>query len=268
VLVAASRVPDAPIENNRVARCFGDEMRRAGLHRALPALPPGPRVAAWLMITLGLVIGLPWLAVDDPQGLGFRLRVVAFVPLATCAAIVAGAGLALIRRGVRSAFDRLGVACDRTATRIAGGAVVAVAVVLAVHVPGNRTEGEVLAHPALVSAIVALEHHVPDTDTIIVPERHIAFMVAWYTRADVSLRPEPIPHDRRWRLMPLAFIGAGSALDKSLLDARREPSLMPPVGLHPRHPNGLVLVREDTWDWVFAHLPADEQRRLAAWPTL
>ena len=68
--------------------------------------------------------------------------------------------------------------------------------------------------------------------------------------------------------MPLAFIGNGSPLDRALMDARREPSIEPPIGLHPRHHNGLLLVHEPTWDWILAHLPPRDRARLLEWPTI
>ena len=77
-----------------------------------------------------------------------------------------------------------------------------------------------------------------------------------------------MPRDRRRRLLPLAFTGDDSALDHALSDARREPLLDPPIGLHARHPNGLVLVTESTWDWLLTRLPARARRHFAAWPTI
>jgi hypothetical protein len=68
--------------------------------------------------------------------------------------------------------------------------------------------------------------------------------------------------------MPLAFIGNGSPLDQVLIEARREPSIPPPIGLHPRHPNGFVLVREATWVWILDQLPPGPRAHFAAWPTI
>jgi hypothetical protein len=86
-------------------------------------------------------------------------------------------------------------------------------------------------------------------------------------RAPVRLRPDAIPPAHRVRLMPLAFIGAGSPLDHALDAARAEPQLAPPIGVHPLHPDGLVLVAEPTWSWILAHLPPAARARAAAWPT-
>jgi len=219
---------------------------------AAPAIVPAPlaiTAAGWPIVVLAIAIGLPFLAVTDRQGLGFRLRLAAFVPAALTAAIVAR--------------DLLG-RCARRDRVLA-----ALAVVLAVaRQPGDRLDGEVVTHPALVTAAQALNGQVPPGATLIVPERHIAFLVAWYTGAPVALRPEGVPRAHRFRLLPLHFIGAATPLDHQLMAARAEPSVPPPIGVHPRHPNGLVLVAEPTWDWILAQLPAADRAYFAAWPTI
>jgi len=230
---------------------------RARIAGAIPAswrreaqpTPAAVTAAAWPILVLALVIGLPFLAVTDRDGLGFRLRIAAFVPAALTAAIVARAVLA------RFAYQ--------------GAVLAALALVLALtRRPGSQLAGQIVTHPALVTAALALSGHVPAGATLIIPERHIAFLVAWYTRAHVALRPDGIPPAQRYRLLPLSFIGEGSALDRQLLAARAEPSLEPPLGVHPLHPNGLVLVAEPTWAWALDHLPAEDRAYFAAWPTI
>ena len=120
--------------------------------------------------------------------------------------------------------------------------------------PARREEGVVRAHPAMVAAVRALDGVVPTGDTVVVSERHIAFMAAWFARVPVALDPSTVEPAHRWRLMPLAFVGNGSPLDRALMAARAQPTLVPPRGLHPRHPDGLVLVPEATWEWVLAQL--------------
>jgi hypothetical protein len=206
---------------------------------------------ACVIVASALVVALPWLAVTDPQGLGFRLRVAAFVPLALCAAIVARALLPHVRPLLRD------------------GILAAVATASFAHgIVQDRTEGEVLVHPALAAAVMAADDQIPSNATVIVPERHILFMVAWYTRAPVSLRPDPIPYAQRVRMFGLVFIGQGSPLDHALDDARVDPSVVPPIGLHPRHRNGLVLVTEPTWDWLLARMPSRARAYFSAWPTI
>lgn len=216
----------------------------------LPAVPTPAAItaAAWPIVVLAIAIGLPLLAVTDRQGLGFRLRIAAFVPAALTAAIVARAVLArFVYRDAVLATLALVLALTRR--------------------PGPQITGQIITHPALVTAALALASHVPAGVTLIVPERHIAFLVAWYTRADVAIRPDGIPPDRRYRLLPLHFIGENSPLDRELLAARAEPSIEPPLGVHPLHPNGLVLVAEPTWAWILDHLPAEDRAYFAAWPT-
>ncbi|HEX2687638.1 MAG TPA: hypothetical protein VHN14_13520 [Kofleriaceae bacterium] len=215
------------------------------------AAPPSAaiRAATWPILLLAIGIGLPFLAVTDRQGLGFRLRIAAFVPAALTAAIVARA---LLARFVHR-----------------NAVLAALALVLAVvRQPGTWLPGEVVTHPALVAAAQALNGRVPAGATLIVPERHIAFLVAWYTGAPVAIRPDQIPPARRIRLLPLHFIGADSALDRQLFAARAEPSLPTPIGVHPRHPNGLVLVAEPTWEWILDRLPEAERAHFRAWPTI
>jgi hypothetical protein len=208
---------------------------------------PELRAFAWVVVGLALVIAIPWLDVTDPQGLGFRLRVTAFVPMALCAAIFAGELLRFVKHELPI--------------------VALAAVILVVQLCCDRHEGEVLTHPALATAVMAATDQLPAGKTVIVPERHIMFMVDWYTRADVSLRPEPIPYAQRVRLFGLPFIGGQkSPLDRALDAARDQPE--PPIGLHPRYRNGLVLVSEPTWDWLLTQLPAADRAHFAAWPTI
>jgi hypothetical protein len=214
-----------------------------------PSTSRSTRIVAWGAVIFGLVIAIPWLDVSDPQGLAFRLRAGAFVPLALCTALVASALAGIVKRPE---------------------VLVAIAVLLVVRAaPRDRSEGRVLPHPAMVSAVMAATTHIPPGTTVIVPERHILFMVAWYTRAPVALRPESITYGRRVRLLPLSFIGMGSPLDEALDAARRDPTVVePPLGLHPRHRNGLVLVAEPTWDWLMAALPADVRGYWSRWRTI
>jgi hypothetical protein len=215
----------------------------------VPSLTRPVRVVAWIAIALSLAIAFPWLAVDDSQGLAFRVRVIAFIPMALCAAIASGV-------------------LHRFGARIHNGVLVALSLVLLIAMPTRRIEGRIVAHPAMVAAVQAMSGDVPAGDVVIVPERHIMFMIAWYTRLPVRLSPEAVPEARRWRAMPLAFIGGGSPLDQLLLEARREPTIAAPIGLHPRHPNGFVLVREATWKWLLDQMPPAARAHYAAWPTI
>ncbi|MFN0247133.1 MAG: hypothetical protein ACKV2T_09495 [Kofleriaceae bacterium] len=228
------------------------------------------RVVAWVTIGLSLAIAFPWLAVEDPQGLAFRLRVVAFIPMVLSAAIVAGAfhrALTGIVEPKRSAIDG-GPRLRGKRAIVPDGILAVLALVVVIAMPARRIEGRIVAHPAMVAAVQAMAGDVPEGDVVIVPERHIMFMIAWYTRVPVRLSPEPVPEAKRWRAMPLAFIGMGSPLDQLLVEGRREPTIPAPIGLHPRHVNGFVLVREATWAWLLDQLPPDARAHFAAWPTI
>lgn len=207
---------------------------------------PGETALAWTAIVLAIAIAWPRIEVTDPQGLGFRLRIAAFVPMSLVAAVLAGR---LVSRIKHRDF-----------------VLALVAFALLVRTPGHRDEGRIQAHPAMVAAVQALAGRVPAGDTVIVPERHIVFMVAWYARVDVRSRPESIAPEHRWRLMPLAWIGMGSALDKALMEAREGPA--PPIGLHPRHPNGLVLVPEATYKRVLDSISPDVRTYWSRWRTI
>jgi hypothetical protein len=213
----------------------------------------GVRIVAWISIVLAIAIAAPWLSVDDPQGLGFRLRLTAHVPVALCAAIAIGAVGSLIE--------------ERVAALLRDAILLVVAAILVVVIPVDRAEGRVITHPALATAAIAAADQIPKNATVIVPERHILFMIAYYTHAKVALHPEAAPPQDRVRMMPLSFIGMGSPLDRALDDARREPGLAPPIGFHPRHRNGLVLVTEATWQWILARL-GDQGAYWAKWPTI
>jgi hypothetical protein len=238
------------------------------------------RYAAIAAIALALFLALPWIDVGDPQGLGFRLRIAAFVPLALVAAIFVGQGAAIAGADLglgRSSADagatdhrsgRSGAAV--AGHRWAGAAVVAaIAIGFAVARPSARPEGVVRVHPAMVAATQALAGAVPRGDTVVISERHILFMAAYYARTPIKLRPERIPPERRWRLMPLAFIGKRTdSLYRLLMSARATPGVDAPLGLHPRDPNGLVLVPEATWAWIVERLPPKPRRYYGEWHTI
>jgi hypothetical protein len=242
------------------------------LLRSPVRLAPGARVVGWCSIGLATVIAIPWLDVSDPQGLAFRLRLAAFVPLSLCAAIAMGAALALGRRELRVALVRRGglddSALERHLKRAEIVAVAAVLGILAVRTPGTRTDGRILAHPAMIAAAQAMTNRIPTGHTAIIPERHIAFMVAWYARTRVAIRPDAVPIANRWRVLPRHFIGIDSELDRALLAIRSRIDIAPPLGVHPLHPNGLVIVSEQTWQALLASLPDHLRRRWARWPTI
>lgn len=220
-------------------------------------------LVALAIACLGIVLAIPWLDVHDPQGIAFRARVIAFVPLALSAAVIAGEAIGWFARAdATGATESL----RHRARRAIPFAIALIALVLSPRALEARRDGRILAHPALVAGVLAATDQIPRGATVIVPERHIAFMLAYLDRADVSLRPERVPAARRIRLMPLAFMN--DDLQQAVDAARNEPTITGPIGLHPRHRNGLVLVDEPTWSWILARLPGPLRRHYARWPTL
>lgn len=252
------RVPDGP------ALMFGHEVAKAGaLALAALALLLAGRRGRWLpthalrahdrglilgLAGLAVIAALPFLDVSDPQGLGFRLRLCAFVPMALCGGTVAGALLAHL-----APLGRAAVA-------------VPFAVALVMARPSMPREGVVMVHPAMQAAVRGLDGVVPHGDIIIVPERHIAFMATWYSGSPVRLRPEPVPAERRWRLMPMALMSP--ELARAIDEARAQAHLTRPRGLHPDHRNGLVIMPEATWQWILDQLPPGPRAHYQRWPTI
>ncbi len=216
---------------------------------ALP-MSAGERAVAIVAAAAAIAIACPWLAVDDAQGPGFRLRLIAFVPLALCAGIAVGA-----------VIPKLG----RDGWQIAA----ACALGLVILAPRARGEGVIGTAPELVAGCTALAGHIPEGATVVVAERHVEYMAAWYARATVTLHPETVGAAHRVRLLlPKSPATGGPALVRALELARSTPGVGPILELHPTIPDGLVLVSEPTWRWLLAHMPADASARFAAWHTI
>lgn len=220
---------------------------RATGRLASPARPAERAIEA-AAVALVLVTAIPFLAVGDPDGLGFRLRIAVFAPAAIVAAGLAGR---LLHRAAWAPLVVVPLLAARLAT-----------------VPAAPREGLVVAHPALVAGMYALRDRLPRGAVVITSERHLGYMAAWYARARMRMRPGPIPPERRWRLLGGARIGLGSPLDRALRDARGVSGLTPPIGLHARDPSGLVLVPEATWEWALSRIPDERARYWRAWPTI
>jgi len=203
------------------------------------ALAVGP--AAW-----ALLVALPWIAASDPDGLGFRVRLLSFAPLALAAPLLAAHALA-----------RLDASWRMTAVMLVTG--------LALYRPGRYEAPVVRADPDLAAAVARAKGQVPPGDIIVTPERQILFMTVWYTGIETRLDPSTVPAARRWRLIPMAYMNED--LVRALDDARAAPDVGPPLSLHRGNPNGLVLLPEKTWEWVLARLPDAEARAYRRWPT-
>jgi uncharacterized membrane protein len=243
VAIIGLRVMAAPVRS---------ESRPAVPVSVRPTTPaPGGAAGAlvWAAFALVAITAWPWLDVADPDAVGFRLRVAAFAPASIVAAAAVGRALASLELPWR---------------------LVAVAPALATWVyvrPAAPTEGMVRTEIPMVAACAALQDALPKDAVVISAERHLGFQAVWFARVPLRLRPERVPRERRWRMIPLGIIGADSPLDHALRDARGHAELVPPIGLHPNHPNGLVLVPEATWEWVLTQLPPRSEQWWREWHT-
>ncbi len=210
---------------------------------------PAERALTWAALALVVITSWPWIDVADPDAVGFRLRIAVFAPACVVAAAAVG---------------RLVVALELPWRLV----VVVPALVTWIAVrPPAPTEGMVDTEIPMVTATAAMPGLLPADAVVIAAERHLGFQAAWFARVPVRMRPEPVPAGRRWRMIPLGMFGDRSPLDRALRAARAQPDLAPPIGLHPGHPNGLVLVREATWDWVLGQLPPRNREWWREWHT-
>jgi hypothetical protein len=210
----------------------------------------GPRLPPLVIgfCAFAVLQALPWIDITDDQGLGYRLRLCAFTCLGPCAALLAARLLGRFRPTVRSGAWTLAVG-------------------LVLLRPWSSNEGVVKAHPAMVEATLHLRGVLPPETIVVVPERHTAFMAAYYGEVNVRLRP-PVPLDpeHTFRLLPGAAVRPDlwAALDR--MRAQPVPGVVPAISLHPLHPNGLVLLSEPTFQYLVASLPTQEQQWYRAWP--
>jgi hypothetical protein len=237
----------------RTARWFGAEPLQAvaiALAASAVLLRPqwrgaeprsGETAVLWSAIGLCLFIGVPWLDVGDAQGLGFRLRIVAFFP----------ASIAL------AAVGRLDVRRPRLF------AVLGVVGMLVVRRP-VYVDPVVATHPSVIEAARRVRDHVPTDAVVIVPDRHLMFMVTWASTVPARLQAASVPLDRRWRLLPGRHMTP--QLRRALERALRRDSGSP-VALHPDDPLALVLLHERDWQQVLAALsPYERERWRTTWP--
>ena len=212
------------------------------------------RALGFTVAGFALFLALPWLDVTDPDGLGFRMRLIAFVPWALCLAIVVGAGLREARTTLTTPDRR----------RAAAAAIVVACVAWIASRPLERPQGVVHTDPDMVAAISAAGSYF-GTDYVIVSERHVGFIAQYYSKADVHLRTERFPVDKAWRMLTGNFIGKHRGLREAIEAARALPGVAPPIGVHPSHPMGIVIMPEATWQQVLPRVPEPAQTTLRAW---
>lgn len=226
----------------------------AAVWRRRAALAAPVRALGLTVAGFAIFLALPWLDVSDPDGLGFRMRLIAFLPWALCLAIVVGAALHEARAQLTTPGRQRAVVA---------AVVLACAAWIATR-PLARPEGVVHTDPDMVAAISAAGSYF-GRDYVIVSERHVGFMAQYYSVADVHLRTEPFPADHAWRMLTGNYIGKHRGLREAIEAVRALPGVAPPIGVHPSHPMGIVIMPEATWQQVLPRVPEPAQSKLRAW---
>jgi hypothetical protein len=180
----------------------------------------------WTLVGLALAIALPWLAVDDPDGIGLRLRVSAHLALAPLAGLLLAA---LLEDGRHRAVGAIAVAVALVAMR-----------------PLAREEGVVRPNPALVAAAARVAADLPPDADLVTPDRQVAFLLTWQSRRPARTRPgDGAIGARTWRVLPRAW-----------LDGETAAALPPGV---------LVALSEPAWQRALAGLSPAARRRWEQW---
>jgi hypothetical protein len=213
--------------------------------------PAGPRAApgahklppvAFGLVLLAALTAFPGWDVSNPEGLGMRLRLTAFLAFAPCAALL---------------FARLLAGRPWGAALMATCAAVVLPVLLPPHIrhAGARVPGPYL------QALHSFQDQLRPDALVITTQRSLAFMVTWHTRAR-ALRSVPASLDptRTYRLLPKADVEPvfAAALE------RHQAASLPGTARRDRAP--LVLLSESSFQQLLAELPPEVRRRWSAWP--
>ncbi|MFY1829261.1 hypothetical protein ACN47A_25310 [Myxococcus fulvus] len=186
-------------------------------------------------VLLCVLLALPWLNVEDRQGLAMRLRLTAFLPLAVFSGLLFAQMLEFVPEKMRA------LVCAAS-----------VATLLLVR-PSQPRDGTVIVMEDRAGAARELEGVIPSGALVITTDRHLAFMTTWHTRASarksVPLRIEP---ERTYRLMAMAAVDGPfwDALD-SCRSATWEPGEVPRV-----FSDALVLLTERCFQEARRHVSA------------
>jgi hypothetical protein len=205
-------------------------------------LPP----VALGIVFLSLLLAVPWLNVEDRQGLAMRLRLTAFLCLAPCSALLVSRLMTIAPSAVRAT--------------VAAGTIAALLLLL----PRYSREGTVLVGPERAQAARTLEGAIPPDALVITTDRHLAFMTTWYTRASSRKTvPADLQPERTYRL--ITSIALEPTL-KGALDACR--TKLQPCDFHPLFFNKMILLTETGFQELVNTLPPESQRYWREWPTM
>lgn len=230
-----------------VSVVVGVVLHRVHGPRATPRTTAASAEARALLVgpaALALILALPWLSSRDPQGLVFRLRIMAFVPLAICAP-------AAMTQLIAWAAPRLLQLLPITA-----------AAVLLALVPLRYVAPVNWPNPLFVPGATAIADHTPPGAIIIVKERQLAFMVKWFADREArTLAPRAIDARPTFRLASPGVLPPGVLRELDAFEKGLPANLPRPVHLLPRKPNAMILFAEPTWQaLVEAASPADRSQ--------
>lgn len=264
----------------RVTVTFGYESLIAAGFAALAivvGLARRPRVLPPLVLGAALTalfLALPWLDPHDPQGAVFRLRAAGFVTLPPLVAFVLARGATVLPSAVVENLGRERLAELRDLILIG------LALGLSWARPSRAAEGVQPVHPALVTAVRALEGVVPEGAIVVCNDRQVAFMARYYAGVPIRLHPlppapapAPVPapgaptEAPRFRLIPLGRMHDDLPAALTSLRRERPAGVAPTMDLHPFDENGLVLIPESTFAWLLERVRPATRRRYLAWDT-
>jgi hypothetical protein len=224
--------------------------RVRGPRATLRAAAPSAEARALLVgpAALALMLAIPWLSSRDPQGLVFRLRLMAFVPLAICAP---AAMAQLIAWGPPRVPQLLSIAA---------------AAALLAFVPLRYVAAVNWPNPLFLQGAAAIAGHTPPGAIIIVKERQQAYMVKWAADREARTQP-PRTIDGRptFRLASPGVLPPAVLRGLDAFEQRLPADLPRPVHVFPGKPKWMILFAEPTWQaLVHSASPAD-RAQLEPW---
>jgi hypothetical protein len=198
---------------------------------------------------LAVLLAVPWLSVADGQGLTYRLRVMAFVPMAICAPAA------------------LMFFLDRFAPRLVRLVPVATSAMIIAVVPWRYPGPALPPNATQISGLTAIAGSTPSDAIIVVRERTLAFMIKWLADREARTQPPGKPSERPvYRLATPGVLPAEARDRLALLEPRFAEGLQRPVRLGSGSRRPMLLIPERTWEELLSVIPAADRARLEPWP--
>jgi hypothetical protein len=221
------------------------------LWRWLPEPPvAGGNGRAFLMgpAIFGILLAVPWLSVTQGEGLVFRLRVMAFVPLAICAPVV-----------VRILLSRYAPRMVQIVPAFAGG-------LLLVLVPLHYSEGVFWPSALQIVPLPKIAEHTPANAIVVVNDRWLAFQTKWFADREATRRPPAANHRPTFRLASLGVLPASVRKRLPALTDGFPDSVPKPVELPMSKRTSVYLFPESAWQELLRAVSPPERAKLEPWP--